>query len=107
MIYITIWLSGEKKIKVNRNNIPIIIVENSNNANFTDSLQKKYKNIKCILSNKNLGMGPGNNIGIKAANTDYVFIINPDVVLESNALNELLHASQTLSDFSILSPICI
>ena len=67
---IIVTIKSEKIIdecikSINRNNIPIIIVENSNNANFTDSLQKKYKNIKCILSNKNLGMGPGNNIGIK------------------------------------------
>lgn len=107
---IIVTIKSEKIIdqcikSINRNNIPIIIVENSDNSDFTTSLKTKYKNIKCILSNKNLGMGSGNNIGIKAAKTDYVFIINPDVVLENDALSELLLASQSLSDFSILSPI--
>ena len=90
---------------INNNNVPIIVVENSGDSNFTQALERKYKNIKCILSNENLGMGSGNNIGIKAAQTDYVFIINPDVVLDNSALNELLIASKSLPDFSILSPV--
>ena len=27
-------------------------------------------------------MGAGNNIGINSANTDYVLVLNPDVILE-------------------------
>ena len=36
--------------------IPIIIVENSNNLNFKRDCENKYKNVKCILTNKNLGI---------------------------------------------------
>jgi len=86
-------------------NIPIIVVENSNNQSFKDQLESKYKNLKCVLSKSNLGMGAGNNIGIKLAKTDYVFILNPDAKLESNTLNELYLASKKLSDFSVISPI--
>ena len=50
-------------------------------------------------------MGAGNNIGIKLAKTDYVLILNPDVVLEKNTLDELFLASNELSNFSILSPL--
>ena len=90
---------------INNNNVPIIVVENSQDLNFTKELEAKYKNITCILSNENLGMGSGNNIGIKAAKTDYVFVINPDVILDENALNEIFQASKSVLDFSILSPI--
>jgi GT2 family glycosyltransferase len=86
-------------------NIPIIVVENSSDVNFTANLKLKYKNIQCINSNENLGMGKGNNIGIKAAKTDYVFIMNPDVVLEDSALDELFTASKSIPEFYILSPI--
>ena len=85
--------------------IPIIVVENSNNQKFKHDLESKYKNLKCILSGFNLGMGAGNNIGIKAATTDYVFILNPDVTLEPNTLNELFLASKKITEFTILSPI--
>jgi len=85
--------------------IPIIVVENSSNQKFKYDLESKYKNLKCILSGSNIGMGSGNNIGIKAATTDYVFILNPDVMLEPNTLDELYKASKKLTEFTVLSPI--
>jgi len=86
-------------------NVPIIVVENSNNQKFKHDLESKYQNLKCILSGSNLGMGAANNIGIKSATTDFVFILNPDVTLEPNTLDELFLASKRLSEFTILSPV--
>ena len=85
--------------------IPLIVVENSNNQKFKHDLESKYKNLKCILSGSNLGMGAGNNIGIKATTTDYVFVLNPDATLEPYTLNELFLASKKITEFTILSPI--
>ena len=85
--------------------LPIIVVENSDNLEFKNYLESTYKNVKCILSKKNIGTGSGYNIGIKLAKTEYVYVINPDVVLEDNTLEEIFLASTKLSDFSILSPI--
>ena len=95
----------EDCIKSINKNIPIIVVENSNNQRFKEDLETKYNNLKCILSGSNLGMGVGNNIGIKLAKTDYVYILNPDVKLEPNTLDEIFSASRKIPEFSILSPI--
>ena len=72
-------------------NIPIIIVENSNNIVFKKKIEDKFKNVQCVLTQENLGMGRGNNIGIKLAKTDYVYILNPDVVLEEVCFLFVLH----------------
>ena len=106
---VIVTLKSEKVIhqciKLINQNLPIIVVENSNNQSFKDDLETKYNNLKCILSKSNLGMGTANNIGIKSAKTDYVFILNPDVMLQPNTLNEIFLASRKISEFSILSPI--
>ncbi len=81
-----------------------IIVENSSDQQFIDSLKKKYKNIECYLTGKNLGMGPGNNFGIKKSNTRYVMVLNPDTILRSNTLSEIFKISKNL-EFAILSPL--
>ena len=86
-------------------NVPIIVVENSSNQKFKHDLESRYQNLKCILSGSNLGMGAGNNVGIKNVNTDYVFILNPDVTLEPNTLDEIFLTSKKLPEFTILSPI--
>ena len=107
IVIVTIKSEGviDQCIESINQDLPIVIVENSNNSVFTNYLENKYKNIKCILSKKNLGMGSGNNLGIKEVKTDYVFIINPDVILEYNTIDELILASKQIPDFSILSPI--
>jgi N-acetylglucosaminyl-diphospho-decaprenol L-rhamnosyltransferase len=85
--------------------IKIIVVENSNNYQFKNELERSYSNVSCVLSSKNLGMGAGNNIGIKKTKTDFVLILNPDVILETSTINELIIASQKISSFAILAPI--
>jgi len=85
--------------------IKIIIIENSNNTQFKDELEAMYSNVSCFLSYDNLGMGRGNNLGIKKTKTDFVLILNPDVILESTTINELIMASRKISDFAIMAPI--
>jgi GT2 family glycosyltransferase len=85
--------------------IKIIVVENSNNAQFKEELETAYNNVSCLLSSHNLGMGVGNNIGIKKTETDFVLILNPDVILEQTTINELITASQKIASFAILAPI--
>jgi len=88
-------------------NIRIIVVDNSNDQQFVEKLEIKYKNVKCILSSENLGMGAGNNLGIKNVNSDYVLILNPDVILNKNTIEELIIASRNLLDFAVIAPISI
>ncbi len=86
-------------------NLKIIIVENSKDKNFKNYLEKKYNNVSCILSNDNLGMGSGNNIGIKYAKSDYVLILNPDVLLFQDTINNLVDEGKQLRNFGIISSI--
>ena len=95
----------EKCINSVDNKIEIIIIDNSNNPEFKKNIEKKYNNVKCILSTENLGMGAGNNLGIKNIKTDFAFILNPDVNLEKNSLDEILDASKNIDNFGILAPI--
>src|SRR5210317_1015554 len=92
-------------IKSITDKIQIIIVENSGNKDFARKLEDKYENVKCILSHKNLGMGAGNNLGIKNVISDYALILNPYVVLKKNTIEEIIFASKNLSDFAVISPM--
>ena len=92
-------------IKSIEKDMKIIVVENSNNFQFKEELEQTYTNVTCVLTSKNLGMGAGNNIGIKKAKTDFVLILNPDVILEASTINELIIASKKIKNFAILAPI--
>ena len=92
-------------IKSISDEIKIIVVENSGSKDFKEALEKKYKNVKCILSLKNLGMGAGNNLGLSHVQTDFAFILNPDVILEKNTIEEIIVASKDLETFGLLAPL--
>ena len=86
-------------------NISIIIVENSDDEVFKNYIENKYNNVSCILSKGNIGMGAGNNIGINSAKSDFVLLLNPDVVLFDDTLDKLIKAGQDLANFVLMSPI--
>jgi len=88
-------------------NIPVIVIENSNNSNFKKNLESKYKNVTCFLTKENLGMGPGNNFGLKHVKTDYAIILNPDVILEKNSIEEIIEVSKNINSFAVLAPLSI
>jgi GT2 family glycosyltransferase len=85
--------------------INIIVVDNSNDEIFKKYLEDKYNNVKCILSSENLGMGPGNNLGLKYVKTDFAMILNPDVILEKNTIQEIINESKKINSFAMLAPL--
>ena len=85
--------------------INIIIVDNSNDKKFKNNIEKSYRNVTCILSSKNLGMGSGNNLGLKHVKTDFALILNPDVILEKNAIEQIIISSKQIREFGILAPL--
>ena len=85
--------------------IEIVVVDNSNNDQLKEKIETKYKNVKYILSKENLGMGAGNNLGIKNVNKDFVLILNPDVTLEKSSIDEMIIASQEIENFGIIAPL--
>tara|TARA_B100000700_G_scaffold308740_1_gene386834 strand:- start:147 stop:989 length:843 start_codon:yes stop_codon:yes gene_type:complete len=99
---------SEKKItnciKSLGNDIKIIVIENSNDALLKEKLEKINNNLKCILSDKNLGYAKGNNLGLSLVKTKYALIINPDAEVENKAINNFLLAASHNPDFAIIAP---
>ena len=88
-------------------NYPTIVIENSGKKNFQKEIEKKYPNVKCEIMEKNEGYCLGNNLGIKLSKTRLVFILNPDVRLQSNTLEELDKISNEIKNFAIFAPTLI
>jgi GT2 family glycosyltransferase len=84
--------------------IEIIVIDNSNNPEFKKFIEKKYENVRCILSTKNIGMGAGNNIGIRSTNKDFALILNPDVILKKDTINQIINASKVIDSFAVIAP---
>ena len=81
-----------------------LIIENSSDEELKKELEQNYDKTEVILS-KNIGMGAANNIGIFKSNTQYVYVLNPDVIFNQNTFININSSIANLKDFAILSPI--
>jgi GT2 family glycosyltransferase len=79
-------------------NLEIIVVDNISKDKSQEICKKKYPDIKLIQNKKNFGYCEGNNIGIREAKGDFLVILNPDTIVESNWLNELVFAHKEFGD---------
>jgi len=76
--------------------IEIIVVDNAPGDGSEEIITPKYPDVAWINSGYNAGYSRGNNIGIKAAQGEYVLLLNPDAFLPEKYLNDLLEYFQKL-----------
>ena len=86
------------------NKIKIIVVENSKNLNFKEDIENRYPNVKCILAGENLGYAKGNNLGLSKVDSQYALILNPDAILDSEAIENFFKSADKIQDFSLMGP---
>lgn len=89
-----------KKADMRNINFEVIVVEN----NSGDSIEENYSWMKLIKSDKNLGMGGGNNLGIKHAKGKYILISNPDIVFEKDSIFKLYNYLKDNNDVALVGP---
>lgn len=79
----------------------IIIIDNYSKDNSVEIIEKKYKDIKLIKNNKNLGFAAAVNQGISASDSKYVVLLNNDTEVDEYWLEALYKT--IISDNKIFS----
>lgn len=64
----------------------IVVIDNASTDGTQDMIKQEFKEVILIESNKNLGFGRANNLGIERAKGKYVFLLNSDTILLNNAV---------------------
>ncbi len=85
-------------------NLEIIIVDNGSKEDPTAALLAVNPGVKVILTGKNLGFAGGNNVGIKAAKGDYLFIVNNDTEFTPQLIESLLEPFSTDPAVGVVCP---
>jgi len=86
------------------NHYKVIVVENSNNLAFKKKLEKKYRNLSCILTKSNLGFSRACNIGLKKIKTKYALLLSSDVDINHLKIKKIEKVASKINDFSIIAP---
>ena len=108
LTFVIVTFNSRKVIHDCLNSLPKdfhkLIIENSSDKELKKELEQNYDKTEVVLS-KNIGMGAGNNLGIIKSNTQYVYVLNPDVVLKNDTLLNMNNSISELENFAILSPL--
>ena len=80
-----------------------IIVVNNNSPNPEwKVLIDEFDKVNFIELKENLGFSKANNIGVKSAKGEYVYILNPDTEIEGNYFKEILDFADSQDKFGAL-----
>ncbi len=85
--------------------IDIIVVDNASTDNTIEITENL--GVHTIKNEINQGFGRANNIGARATNCEFLLFINPDLEIESAAIDALLDAAQKYDNAGIIGPSII
>jgi GT2 family glycosyltransferase len=77
--------------------IEIIVVDNAS-TDGTAEIVRQFKSVRLICNIQNLGFAAGVNRGAKVAQGDWLLLLNPDCVVDENALSTLADFVQNCGD---------
>lgn len=82
----------------------IIVVDCASADDSLTMLREKYPSVKVIALDENVGFTRGNNIGIQQAKGRYLFLLNPDTEIISNAIFQLFDYMEKHPEVGIIGP---
>jgi len=85
-------------------NLEVIVVDNASLNQEADIISQKFPHVKVIKSDKNLGFAGGNNLGIKAAQGKYLFLVNNDTLFKSFNIQALIDRLNASPNIGIVCP---
>ena len=78
----------------------VILVDNASSDNSIIEIKRRYaSSVKLVASDSNLGFGRANNLGVKHAFGQYLFLLNSDTVLRNDPFSyffEFLHRRENI-----------
>jgi GT2 family glycosyltransferase len=85
-------------------NLEVIVVDNGSESDCTAIFEKHYPSVKTLISKENLGFAGGNNLGIKAATGEFLFLVNNDTEWTDGLVEALLQRFDKDDKIGVVSP---
>lgn len=84
---------------------PVVIVNNAGrDGDELDLMAKSRPHTRVVHNDRNLGFGEGCNKGVRAVETEFVFLLNPDTQIEENTLPALIAAAGRYEGMAAFNP---
>ncbi|MEO0140211.1 MAG: glycosyltransferase family 2 protein [candidate division WOR-3 bacterium] len=86
-------------------NVEVLIVDNASEDDTVERVRRNaFVSLRLIRVSRNIGYSKANNMGIRKAKGEYVFLLNPDAQLHEDALLVGLDYMRENPDVAVLAP---
>jgi hypothetical protein len=85
----------------------VILVDIASTDGTRDWIAREWPSVRVVGLEVNLGPSPGRNAGLRAATRPYVFLMDADVVVESDTVQLLRAAMRADTSIAIGSPVVV
>ena len=68
----------------------VFVVDNNSVDNSVEMLKHQFPQVKLIVNKENLGFSKANNQAIRVSSGEYVLLLNPDTIVESDTFEKVL-----------------
>jgi GT2 family glycosyltransferase len=88
--------------------VDVIVIDNQSADDTVSCINENFPQVHLVKTDKNLGFGKANNIGIKYAldnGADYIFLLNQDAWVNTDVLQNLIEIHQQNNEYGILSTV--
>ena len=68
----------------------ILVVDNCSDDNSADMVRNDFPDCVLLVTNRNIGFGRANNLGVKAIRAKYYLILNPDTEISNDIVAKML-----------------
>ncbi len=82
----------------------VIVVDNNPKQRVAEMVEQEFPHVKLIVNQCNEGFGRGMNKAIEKATGRYLFVFNPDIVMQPGVLERLTEYMDTHEDVGMVGP---
>ncbi|HZT90924.1 MAG TPA: glycosyltransferase family 2 protein [Gaiellaceae bacterium] len=81
----------------------VVVVDNGSTDGTLELIRERYRDVR-LLEQANVGMGAGNNAGMRAADSRYFLLLNSDAWVLGDAVEQLVAFADAHPDAAVVGP---
>jgi GT2 family glycosyltransferase len=85
-------------------NMEVWVVDNASPNDTPEIIKERFPQINFIQSDKNLGFAGGNNLAVRQAKGDFIYLVNNDTIIPENHIQQLVNALTDIQGAGVVCP---
>lgn len=82
----------------------LFVVDNCSTDNTVEIITRSFPQVSVFSNDKNLGFGAAHNLVLDLLDSDYHFVINPDIIMNTDTIQQLCDYLQGHDDTVMITP---